>query len=262
LSYVDPLEAFPRARDAAENALQLDKNLAEAHTSLAYYNLYHGWNWTDAEKEFVSAIELNPNYATAHQWYSYYLVAMGRTDQAWAEITRAQALDALSVSISTDIGFNYFYGRDYDHAIAQLRQTLTVSPEFPLAHLWLGRAYQQKKMYAEAIREFERTDKALPGWVVTIAGIGNAYGEWGERDKAQQVLIKLQEMSGRKCVTPYGVALVYAGMDDKENAFAWLEKAYAGRSHWLVWLNRDPRWDRLRSDKRFSDLTRRVGLPR
>jgi len=261
LSYLDPLDAFPRARDAATKALELDPSLAEAHTSLAYYNLYHAWNWPEAEKEFKKAIELNPNYATAHDWYSYYLMAMGRFDDAWKEVNRAHELDPLSVTISTDLGFNYFYRRKYDEAISQLRGTLSASPKFPLAHLWLGRAYQQKKMYSEAIDEFNKTDAALPGWVVTIAGMGNAYGEWGHRAEAEQILVRLNEMTRAKYVTPYGIALVYAGLGDKNQAFVWLSKAVQGRSHWLVWLNRDPRWDRLRSDPRFADLTKRVGLP-
>jgi len=261
LSYLDPLDAFPRARDAATKALELDPSLAEAHTSLAYFNLYHAWNWAEAENEFKKAIELNPNYATAHDWYSYYLMAMGRFDDAWKEVNRAHELDPLSVTISTDIGFNYYYRRSYDEAINQLRATLSVSPKFPLAHLWLGRAYQQKKMYSEAIDEFNKTDAALPGWVVTIAGMGHAYGEWGHQAEAKQVLVRLNEMASEKYVTPYGVALVYAGLGDKDQAFAWLNKAVAGRSHWLVWLNRDPRWDRIRSDPRFDDLQKRVGLP-
>ena len=261
LSYMDPLDAFPQARTAATKAIELDPTLAEAHASLAYYNLYHAWNWEEAEKEFKRAIELNPNYATAHEWYSYYLSAMGRFDEAWTEIQRARELDPLAVIISTDVGFNYFYRHDYDGAISQLRQTLAVSPKFPLAHLWLGRAYQQKKLYAEAIDEFNKTDAALPEWPVTIAGIGNAYGEWGKRTEAKQVLTHLGELSSHKYVTPYGVALVYAGLDDKDQAFAWLDKAFEGRNHWLVWLNRDPRWDRLRTDPRFADLKSRVGLP-
>jgi TolB-like protein/DNA-binding winged helix-turn-helix (wHTH) protein/Tfp pilus assembly protein PilF len=261
LSYLDPLDAFPRARDAATKALELDSSLAEAHTSLAYYDLYHAWNWVEAENEFKKAIELNPNYATAHDWYSYYLMAMGRFDEAWKEVNRAHELDPLSVTISTDIGFNYFYRRNYDEAINQLRTTLSLSPKFPLAHLWLGRAYQQKKMYAEAIDEFNKTDAALPGWVVTIAGMGNAYGDWGHKVEAEQVLVRLNEMARAKYVTPYGIALVYAGLGDKNEAFVWLNKAVEGRSHWLVWLNRDPRWDRLRSDSRFDELKKRVALP-
>jgi TolB-like protein/DNA-binding winged helix-turn-helix (wHTH) protein/Tfp pilus assembly protein PilF len=261
LSYLDPLDAFPRARDAAGKALELDPSLAEAHASLAYYNLYHAWNWTEAENEFKKAIELNPNYATAHDWYSYYLTAMGRFDDAWKEVNRAHELDPLSVTISTDIGFNHYYRRSYDEAINQLRATLVISPKFPLAHLWLGRAYQQKKMYSEAIDEFNKTDAALPGWVVTIAGMGHAYGEWGHQSEAKQVLIRLNQMAREKYVTPYGVALVYTGLGDQDQAFAWLNKAIAGRSHWLVWLNRDPRFDRLHSDPRFDDLKKRVGLP-
>lgn len=261
LSYLDPLDAFPRARDAATKALELDPSLAEAHTSLAYYNLYHAWNWAEAENEFKKAIELSPNYATAHDWYSYYLMAMGRFDEAWKEVNRAHELDPLSVIISTDIGFNYYYRRNYDEAIKQLRGTLSVSPKFALAHLWLGRAYQQKKMYAEAIDEFNKTDATLPGWVVTIAGMGHAYGEWGHHADAKEVLVRLNQMAREKYVTPYGVALVYAGLGDKDQAFVWLNKAVAGRSHWLVWLNRDPRWDRLRPDPRFKDLKKRVGLP-
>src|SRR5215472_11127098 len=261
LSYLDPLDAFPRARDAATKALELDSSLAEAHTSLAYYNLYHAWNWIEAENEFKKAIELNPNYATAHDWYSYYLMAMGRFDEAWKEVNRAHELDPLSVTTSTDIGFNYYYRRSYDEAINRLGATLSLSPKFPLAHLWLGRAYQQKKMYSEAIDEFDKTDAAMPGWVVTIAGMGNAYGEWGHQAEAKQVLVRLNEMARQKYVTPYGIALVYAGLGDNDQAFAWLNKAVAGRSHWLVWLNRDPRWDRIRSDPRFDDLKKRVGLP-
>ncbi len=188
-------------------------------------------------------------------------MAMGRFDDAWKEVNRAHELDPLSVTISTDIGFNYYYRRSYDEAINQLRATLSVSPKFPLAHLWLGRAYQQKKMYSEAIDEFNKTDAALPGWVVTIAGMGHAYGEWGHQAEAKQVLVRLNEMAREKYVTPYGVALVYAGLGDKDQAFAWLNKAVAGRSHWLVWLKRDPRWDGIRSDPRFDDLQKRVGLP-
>ena len=175
-------------------------------------------------------------------------------------MNRAHDLDPLSVTISTDLGFNYFYRRNYDEAIRQLRGTLSTSPQFPLAHLWLGRAYQQKKMYSEAIDEFNRTDAALPGWVVTIAGVGNAYGEWGHRAEAEQILVRLNEMNRAKYVTPYGIALVYAGLGDKNQAFVWLSIAVQGRSHWLVWLNRDPRWDRLRADPRFADLKKRVGL--
>ena len=207
-SYLDPNEAFPRAKAAAGKAIELDPTLAEAHASLAYYNLYHAWNWVEAEKEFHQAIALNPNYATAHEWYSIYLLAMRRPEEAWVEINRARELDPLSVIISTDVGFNYFYKHDYDRAISQLRNTLAINPKFPLAHLWLGRAYQQKRMYPEAIAEFDQVNSVLPDWVVTIAGTGNAYGEWGRKTEAHTVLVHLSQLSQQKFVTPYGVALV------------------------------------------------------
>lgn len=260
LSYLDPNDAFPRARAAAVKALQLDPTLAEAHASLAYYELYHDWNWPEAEREFKLALSLNPNYATGFEWYSIYLLAMGRFDESLTAISRAQQLDPLSVAIKTDVGFQYFYRRDYDRAIQELRSAVATNPRFPLAHLWLGRAYQQKRMYAEAIQEFAQTEAALPGWVVTIAGVGNAYGEWGKRAEAERILKTLASMSSEKFVTPYGVALVYAGMGKKEEAFKWLDEAVEGRAHWLVWLNLDPRWSGLRSDRRFGQLLDRVGL--
>jgi TolB-like protein/DNA-binding winged helix-turn-helix (wHTH) protein/Tfp pilus assembly protein PilF len=261
LSYLDPNDAFPRAKTAATKALELDPTLAEAHASLAYYNLYYAWNWVEAEREFRQAISLNSNYATAHEWYSIFLLATRRPEEAWAEINRARELDPLSVSIMTDVGFNYFYRQEYDQAISQLRRTLAINPKFPLAHLWLGRAYQQKHMYGEAIGEFDQVNSVLPDWIVTIAGTGNAYGEWGERAKAVAILARLNQLSRQKYVTPYGIALVYAGLDDKQEAFAWLDKAVEGRSHWLVWLNLDPRWERLRADSRFAEVRERVGLP-
>lgn len=260
-SYLDPKEAYPKAKVAAMKALELDPTLAEAHASLAYFNLYHAWNWVDAEKEFRQATALNPNYATAHEWYSLYLMAMNRMDESLAEIQRARELDPLSVAISTDLGFQYYYRKDYDGAISHLRGTLAINPKFPLAHLWLGRAYQQKRMYAEAVAEFNQADAALPNWVVTISGIGNVYGFWGKTAEAEQVLRRLSDMSKEKYVTPYGVALVYAGMGKNDEAFAWLNKAYEGRSHWLVWLHFDPRWEKIRSDPRYAELVQRLGLP-
>ena len=260
-SYLDPNDAFPRSKAAADKALELDPTLAEAHASLAYYNLYHAWNWTEAEKEFHQAITLNPNYATAHEWYSVFLLAMGHPKEAWVEINRARELDPLSVVISTDVGFHYFYARDYDRAIEQLRSTLAINPKFPLAHLWLGRSYQQKKMYVEAIAELNQGNSGLPDWPLGVATIGNAYGEWGKKSDAQATLARLNELSRAKYVTPYGVALVYMGLGNKEEALTWFSKAVDGRSHWLLWLRLDPRLESLHSDPRFHELVRRVGFP-
>jgi serine/threonine-protein kinase len=260
LSYLAPNDSFPRAKEAATKAVELDPTLAEPHTSLAYAKLYYDWDWEGAEREFKQAIALNPNYATGHHWYSVFLTAMERPDEARIEIKRAQELDPLSLIINTDVGFEMSYARHYDQAIEQLQTTLEMNPKFPLARLWLGRAYQQKGKYEEAIAEFEEAEAALPNWVVTIAGTGYVYGIWGKKREAQKVLDQLNRLSKQKYVTPYGVALVYAGLGEKDQAFAWLDKAYKDRSHWLVWSKLDPRWDGLRSDSRFTDLLRRVGL--
>jgi TolB-like protein/DNA-binding winged helix-turn-helix (wHTH) protein/Tfp pilus assembly protein PilF len=261
LSYIAPKEAFSQARAAALKALELDGTLAEPHASLAYVRFYHDWDWPGAEAEFKQAIALNPNYATAHDWYSYYLTAMGRPEEALGEIRRAQEIDPLSLVISTDMGFQLFYKRRYDEAILQLRKTLEMNPKFPLAHLWLGRAYQQKEMYEEAIAEYSETDAALPGWVVTLAGIGNVEGMAGKKREARDMLARLNTLSQKKYVTPYGVALVYAGLGEKNQALNWLDKALDDRSHWLVWMRLDPRWDPIRDEPRFKRIVGRVGFP-
>jgi TolB-like protein/DNA-binding winged helix-turn-helix (wHTH) protein/Tfp pilus assembly protein PilF len=260
-SYLSPREAFPLAQAAAEKALSLDDSLAEPHTSLAYVYFYYDWNWPAAEAEFKKAIALNPNYATAHEWYSIYLIALLRPDEAKAEIGRALQLDPLSLIINTDVGFQMFYARNYDDSIRQLKKTLQMGPKFPLAHLWLGRSYQQKGMFEESMAEYQATDSALPNWVVTLAGIGNLQGLAKKDADARLTLTKLDAMSKSRYVTPYGVALVYVGMGNKEQTFHWLDKAFDDRAHWLVWIRLDPRWDSLRSDPRYADLLRRIGFP-
>ena len=260
-SYLSPEESFPRAKVAAANALKLDPTLAEPHASLGYIKLYYGWDWGAAETEFKQAILLNPNYATAHHWYSVYLTAMGRHDEAMREIQRARELDPLSLIIRTDIGFELYYSGQYDQAIQQLKTTLEMNPNFAVAHLWLGRVYQQKGLYDEAIAEFSKTTSALREWVPSIAAIGCVQGKAGRRAEALRTLEQLKELMRKRYVTAYGVALVYAGLGDNNQAFAWLNKGVEERTHWLVWLKVDPRWDQLRSDPRFGQLVARVGLP-
>jgi TolB-like protein/Tfp pilus assembly protein PilF len=261
-SSLAPHDSFPHAKKAATTALELDRTLAEPHTSLAYAKLYYDWDWDGAETHFKEAIKLNPNYATAHHWYSVYLTASERHPEALAEIQRAQELDPLSLIIATDIGFESYYSGQYDQAIKQLQFVLEMKPDFPLAHLWLGRAYQEKAMYDEAVAEYQKAEAALQNWVPAKAAIGNAYGLWGKKAKAQRVLDELNELAKQRYVTPYGTALVYAGLGEKDQAFAALDEAYRQRSHWLVWLKLDPRWAQLRTDPRFAELVRRIGLPR
>jgi len=253
-SYWSPGDSFPKAKEFAEKALQIDPSAAEARASLAYVKLYYDWDWKGAEDEFQTAITTNPNYATAHHRYSVLLTARGRHKEALSEILRATELDPLSVPISTDMGFELYYARRYEEAITQLRSVLQTSPKFPLAHLWLGRAYEQKGMYPEAIIEFEQAGAALRDWPVIIAAAGHAYARWGHKSDAIETLRRMNELTKDQYVTPYGVALIFAGLDDKEQTMNWLQKAYKDRSHWLVWLNLDPRFDNVRSDRRFQEI--------
>jgi TolB-like protein/DNA-binding winged helix-turn-helix (wHTH) protein/Tfp pilus assembly protein PilF len=259
-SYLAPKDSFPAAKKAAARAIELDATLAEPHASLAYARLYYDWDWAEAEREFQRALALNANYATAHHWYSVYLTAMGRPQEALVQIKEAQKLDPLSLIINTDIGFESYYSGRYDEAVEQLRPVIAANPNFPLAHLWLGRTYQQKQMYEEALTEYKQAESVLRDWPVTMAAIGNVYGLSHQRPEAFTVLGDLKELSKRKYVTAYGIALVYAGLGKSDQAFAWLDRGYEERTHWLVWLKLDPRWDSLRSDSRFQDLLHRMNL--
>jgi len=260
LSHLPPKDVFPKADDAARKALQLDATLTEPHTSLAYVKLYYDWDWTEAEAAFRRAITLNPNYATAHHWYAIYLTAMGRFEEARAAIGRAQALDPTSLIINTDLGFVLYYSRQYDAAVKQLQMVIEMNPGFALAHFWLGRAYQEKAMYEEAITEFRRAETVLQGWPVVTAAIGYVEGVSARTHEALETLGKLERLAKERYVTPYGVALLHTGLGEKDRALVWLDRALADRSHWMVWLKLDPRLDRLRSDRRYGDLLLRVGL--
>lgn len=255
-----PVDTFPNARLAAQKALELDNSLAEPHASLAYYYLYYDRNWRAAEEEFRKSIELNPNYALAHDWYGVYLTARGRWDEALKETERARELDPLSLPISTDVGFSLYYAGNYDAAIASLRLTLTKDPGFPLAHLWLGRAYEEKGMFPEAVAELKQTQKALPGWPVATAAIGWVYGTWGKSSEARRILAELQSQSKQRYVSAYAIALVYAGLGNRNEAFRFLDKGLQERTNWMVWTAIDPRWQLIRDDPRFPALLRQIGL--
>ncbi|HSE20266.1 MAG TPA: tetratricopeptide repeat protein, partial [Pyrinomonadaceae bacterium] len=257
-SYISPTQAFPVAKNYALRALELDPALAEPHASLAYDKFYFDWDWSGAETEFKRAIALNPGYATAHQWYSIYLLSAGRPNEAFQEIYLARQYDPLSLSINTDIGFHYHYNRQYDEALKQLTTVLAMKKDFPLAHLWLGRSYQQLGRYDEALAEFRQIQDAFHGWPVSIAALGFVNAISNHKLEAEKALRELENLSKQKYVSAYAVALVYAGLGNKDQAFQWLNKAFDERSHWLVWLKLDPRWDGLRGDSRFDDLVKRM----
>jgi TolB-like protein/DNA-binding winged helix-turn-helix (wHTH) protein/Tfp pilus assembly protein PilF len=254
-----PDETFPNARLAAQKALELDNSLAEPHASLAYYYLYYERDWQAAETEFRKAIELNPSYATAHDWYGVYLTARGRWSEALAEMEKARELDPLSLPISTDVGFSLYYSGNYDAAIKSLQATLAKEPGFPLAHLWLGRAYEEKGMYPEAVAEFEKVQKSLPGWPVAIAATGWVYGRSGRKDDAHRILAELKAQSKKRYVSAYAIGLVHAGLGEKDEALRLLNLGLKERTNWMVWTAVDPRWQPIRSDKRFQQLLHQIG---
>ena len=260
-SFLAPDDAFPKAKAAALRALELDSTLAEPHASLGYFKFYYDRDWTAAEKQFQTAIALNPNYGLAYDWYGYYLTAMERLQEARTMFKKALEIDPLSVPFHTDLGFTLYYGGLYDEAVKEFKASIEMDPTYALAHLWLGRTYQEKKMYDEANAEYKKTFASVPDWTVGIAAMGYVYGVSGGRTEALQQLQHMKSMSSKKFVTSYGVALIYTALGDKDQAFEWLNKAYDKRENWLVWLKLDPRWIPLRSDPRFVDLVRRVGLP-
>jgi TolB-like protein len=258
-----PREKMPKARAAAMRALELDERLAEAHTSLARVLAIYDWDWPGAEKEFKRAIELNPRYAIAHQWYGDYFEVMGRHNEAIAEERRALELDPLSLTINFELGLAFYYARNYDQAIEQFQKTLELDPNFPPPHQFLPAAYEQKGMYGEAIAGFQKgiTPRGGSEWPMSAPGLGHVYAVSGKKAEARTVLNELKQLSGQEYVPAYDIALIYAGLGEKDQAFAWLEKAYEERSFPMAWLKVEPQWDSLRSDPRFADLVRRVGLP-
>jgi serine/threonine protein kinase/Flp pilus assembly protein TadD len=259
-NYVATREAFPRAKAAATRALDLDATLAEAHTSLIFAGLYYDWDWLAAEREYKRAIELNPNYATAHQWYALSLPPRGRLEEAIVEMKRAQELDPLSLSINATLGWTYYFARQYDRAIEVCRKTLEMDKDFLWALWSLGMAYQQTGMFEEAIAEFQKArihkDNPHP-----MAGLGHAYALAGKRSEAFAILDEMKEQSKRTYVPSYYLAAIHLALGQREEAFEWLENAYQERYCFLVYLKAEPMFDRLHSDPRFADLIRRVGLP-
>ena len=259
--YLAPEEAFPRARTAAERARELDPTLAEAHASLGWINANYDWDWGAAEREYEKALELNPSYATAHQWYSEFLTYMGRHDESIAEGHKAQELDPLSIIINNDVGQVYYFARRYDEAIAQLRKTLEMDPDFAVAHFLLGLALAQKARHEEAIEE-GRIAMTLAGEddTLILSQLGVIYALSGKEAKAREVLADLDALSREKYASPFPVALVHAGLGENDEAFEWLGRACDRRDHWVETLKVHPVLDGLRGDARYSKLLLATGL--
>jgi TolB-like protein/Tfp pilus assembly protein PilF len=255
-----PKEYSVKARAAATKSLALDDTLSEAHASLAVVLWGYDWNFAAANREFQRAIELNPNYATAHHWYGENLAMMGRFDEGIAELKRAQDLDPLSLIINADLGEVYTWARRYDEAIEQLRKTTEMDQSFYYAHWHLGMAYELKGSYQEAIAEYQKA-RGLGDDPFVVACLGHAYAILGKRDEALKTLDLLKETSKERYVGEYSFAVLCAGLGERDQAFQWLEKGYQNRSSHVNWIKVDPMLDNLRSDPRFVELVHRVGLP-
>ena len=260
-SYLSAREAFPKAIEAATNALKIDPALAEAQTSLAYASFLYDWDWSRAEREFEKALELSPSYPTAHQWYGEYKVAMGRFEEAKAGIKRAQELDPTSLILSSVEGWIYYIARDYDRAITLCRSAVETEASFYPAHFWLGQAYEKKGLYREAIPSYEKAVSLSAGSPEALASLGHAYAASGEIAKAEKVLDQLKALSKRRYISPYFTALIYEGLGDKDRAIEYLEKGLDERSRSMPFLKVDPMLDSLRRDLRFKELIKQVGLP-
>jgi TolB-like protein/Tfp pilus assembly protein PilF len=257
LGTVDPAQYFPKAMAAAQRALELDEGVAEAHYALA--NLKRdAWEWADAEREYERAIELNPNLALAHRWYASYLRVMGRFDQAIAEIRRARELDPLSLAVNANVGQTLYYARQYDQAIEALKTTRELDQSYSRAPLYLGHTYAAKGMYPEAIAEYQTAVKLGLNNPTTQIFLGVAYAQSGERERAHAILQRLQ--TGKEYVSTGELAILLAALGERDQAFASLEKAYRLHDLQLQYLGADPAYDSLRSDVRFQDFLRRIGL--
>jgi eukaryotic-like serine/threonine-protein kinase len=253
-----PAEAFPRAKDEARKALEIDPSLAEANVSLAYALFRGDWNWKESEKEFTKALRLNSKSAQGHQWYASLLMALGRTDEAIAETKRAQELDSTSLSIRAHFGFVYFFSHRYDESIAECQKALELNPSSFLARRYLGQAFAQKGKYDQAIDQFQRA--ASGDSPLVRAELANILGRAGKKVDAEKILAELKQLRNESYFSAYHIALIYAGLGDKNESFNWLDRAFQERGDYLVYLKVDPRFDSLHSDARFGSLVDRVGL--
>jgi TolB-like protein/Tfp pilus assembly protein PilF/predicted Ser/Thr protein kinase len=260
LGYLPPGEAFPRAREAASRALQIDEALGEAHASLAFINMMFDWDWEAAERGFERAIELNPSYATVHQWYGLYLSLMGRFDEGIVEAERARELDPLSPLVNTLAAASYYFARRYEESRAILKKTLEMYPGFLPANGYIVLAYVAGGMCEEAVSAMRGFEESAVGHAYTLGHLGYAYGACGRSDDALRVLGVLGAMAKERYVSPVHFAPVLLGLGRLDEALELLEKAYLERNPWLLFAKTGPPYEPLASDPRFKDLLRRIGF--
>jgi len=260
--FLSPAESTPKAREAVSKAIDLDDTLPEAHTEMGAIHLWFDWDWQAAGREFGRALELNPNYAYAHELRGWYLVSTGQIDEGIAEGERAVQLDPLSPETNFILGWNLYLAHRYDHAIEQARKAIDMDPNYPLTHFLLGCAYEQKGELSEAIKEFQKAKRPQPDSPWATAELGRIYALSGMKSEAQAVVYELEAQWKRKRTGAYNIATAYLALGDRDQAFGWLDKAYEVRTWYLTFLKFDPEFDILHSEPRFKDLLRRVGLPK
>lgn len=255
-----PGEGMAKAKAAAQKALEIDEAAGEPHVALGQVKAWYDLDWSGAEREFKRAIELNPGYPTAHQFYARYFATIGRLDEALAEISRAQELDPLSLAISADHGAFLIWLRRPDQAIEQLRQALSMDPNFALAHFWLGRAYESKHMYPEAIAGFQAGLRSAAGEPLLTSGLAHAYALSGKQSEARKILAGMLARSERGYFSPASIGSVYSALGDRDQAIEWYLKAAEQRDQFIIALKTSFLYDPVRSDPRFSDLIRLLKL--
>jgi Tfp pilus assembly protein PilF len=258
---LSPREAMTKGNEAAKKALELDDSLPEAHYVMAWIDFGYSYDQSGAEKELRRALELAPEYAAAHEYYGWYLVAAGHLEAGIEESRRGLELDPLSVEINALMGTNLYFARKYDQAIDQLHKTLDMEPNDWLARMFLGLAYEQKGDLARAVEELQKASNVEPDIPWPLAELGHAYGLSGKKSDAENVLRELESRSQRGYVPAYNIATVYVGLGEKEKALSFLEKAYADHSMIMTFVKVDPELDGLHFAPRYADLLRRMGLP-
>jgi tetratricopeptide (TPR) repeat protein len=255
-----PVEAYPMGKAAALKALELDDSLAEPHATLGVVKRDFEWDWPGAEEEFQKAIELNPGCVEAYHWRGTLLSMLGQHAEALREKTKALAMDPLSVVIRTDLARMFYFSRDYDQALEQYQAALDMDPNFSAAHLWRAHAYEQKGMFDQAISELQAGMRLSNDSPFALAKLGHGYALAGRCEEAKAVLKQLHAVARERYVSPYDIAMVHVALQENDEAFVWLQRAFEQKSLWLGYLNVEPQLDAQRSDRRFQDLLRRIGL--
>jgi TolB-like protein/Tfp pilus assembly protein PilF len=251
---------MPQSREAAQRAIEIDDSLAEAHASLAGIYKIYDWDWAASEREYQKAVKLNPNYATGRRMYAAFLAAAGRHEEALRQIRVAQELDPFSLTIWTDAAWNCYMARDYAQAAQEALRALDLEPQFAAAQSALGLAYEQEGRYDEAIAVIEQTRISTQEHPATLAALTHVHGSAGRQQEAQTFLDRLTDQARQRHVSPYWLAVAYAGVGDRAAALDALDKAYEQRDVILVWLGTEPRFDSLRREPRYTELLRRIGL--